>query len=98
MDWIEVAPMRGPEPLRYLPNQKRPESVLAGGTPRSRNEAITNFLFDLGLMEQRGSGYPRITRAMRDFNGTTLRLEQDRDERWVRVTLFRIPPDDRHEP
>lgn len=78
-----------------LPNHKRPESVLAGGTPRSRNEAIANFLFDLGLMEQRGSGYPRITRAMREFNGTTPRLEQDRDERWVRVTLFRIPPDDR---
>lgn len=33
--------------------------------PRSRNEAIANFLFDLGLMEQRGSGYLRIIRAMK---------------------------------
>ncbi len=75
-----------------LPNHKRPESVLAGGTPRSRNEAIANFLFDLGLMEQRGSGYPRMTRAMRQFNGTIPHLEQGRDERWVRVTLWRTPP------
>lgn len=75
-----------------LPNHKRPESVLAGGTPRSRNEAIANFLWDLRLMEQRGSGYPRIIRAMRAFNGTLPRLEQDKDERWVRVTLWRIPP------
>jgi len=44
-----------------LPNHKRPESVLAGGVPRSRNEATANMLFDLGLMEQRGSGYPRIS-------------------------------------
>ncbi|WP_295458237.1 ATP-binding protein [uncultured Thiodictyon sp.] len=73
-----------------LPNHKRPESVLAGGTPRSRNEAMANFLWDLRLMEQRGSGYPRIIRAMRAFNGTLPWLEQDKDERWVRVTLWRI--------
>ncbi|WP_295414043.1 ATP-binding protein [uncultured Thiodictyon sp.] len=76
-----------------LPNHKRPASVLAGGTPRSRNEAMASFLFDLGLMEQRGSGYPRITRAMRQFNGTAPHLEQDREERWVRVTLWRTPPE-----
>jgi len=86
-----------------LPNHKRRESVLAGGTPRSRNEAMANFLADLGLMEQRGSGYPRITRAMRDFNGTAPELENERDERWVRVTLWRVPPtsdhtDDHHPP
>ncbi|NOY26996.1 MAG: transcriptional regulator [Oligoflexia bacterium] len=76
-----------------LPNHKRPESVLAGGVPRSRNEAIANVLFDLGLMEQRGSGYPRISREMRTFNGTDPLLEHDGDERWVRVTLWRIVPD-----
>jgi ATP-dependent DNA helicase RecG len=75
-----------------LPNHKRPESVLAGGTPRSRNESIANFLFDLGLMEQRGSGYPRITRAMRQFNGTAPVLENEPQERWVRVTLWRVAP------
>ncbi len=75
-----------------LPNHKRPESVLAGGTPRSRNEAIANFLWDLRLMEQLGSGYPRIIRVMRAFNGTLPRLEQDKDERWVRVTLWRASP------
>lgn len=124
--WIEVARMRGPEPVRSrgkvlvrrgrssvepgatelqelynrvvvtspgaLPKHKRPESVLAGGTPRSRNEAMANYLFDLGLMEQRGSGYPRITRAMAAFNGTAPQLENERTERWVRVTLWRIPP------
>jgi predicted HTH transcriptional regulator len=75
-----------------LPNHKRPESVLAGGTPRSRNESMASFLSDQGLMEQRGSGYPRITRAMAEFNGTGPKLEHDRDERWVRVTLWRVPP------
>ena len=72
-----------------LPNHKRPESVLAGGVPRSRNEAIANVLFDLGLMEQRGSGYPKISREMLAFNDTAPLLEHDRDERWVRVTLSR---------
>ncbi len=72
-----------------FPNHKRRESVLAGGTPRSRNESIANVLFDLGLMEQRGSGFPRIRRAMRDFNETEPLLEDDPDERWVRVTLWR---------
>lgn len=76
-----------------LPNHKRPESVLAGGTPRSRNEAMANCLFDFGLMEQRGSGFPRIARAMREFNGTAPLLECNRDERWVRVTLWRLAPE-----
>lgn len=75
-----------------LPNHKRPESVLAGGTPRSRNESMASFLFDVGLMEQRGSAFPRMIRAMRDFNGTTPLLENERDERWVRVTLLRQAP------
>jgi len=72
-----------------LPNHKRPESVLAGGTPRSRNESMANYLFECGLMEQRGSGFPRIARAMKTFNGTAPKLENERDERWVRVTLLR---------
>jgi len=54
---------------------------------------MASVLFDLGLMEQRGSGYPRITGAMRQFNGTAPHLEQDREERWVRVTLWRTPPE-----
>ncbi len=74
-----------------LPNHKRPESVLAGGVPRSRNEAIANALLDHGLMEQRGSGYPRITRAMRAFNGTAPLLRTSEEERWVRVSLLRFP-------
>lgn len=76
-----------------VPNHQRPKSVLAGGTPRSRNEAVASFQFDLGLMERRGSGYPRMTRAMRQFNGTVPHLEQDWKERWVRVTLWRTPPE-----
>jgi ATP-dependent DNA helicase RecG len=53
---------------------------------------MANFLLDRGLMEQRGSGHPPITRAMREFHGTAPRLEHDREGRWVRVTLWRIPP------
>lgn len=72
-----------------LPNHKRVESVLAGGAPRSRNEAIASFLLDVGKMERRGSGYPRIRREMTAFNGTSPELEENREERWVRVTLRR---------
>ena len=75
-----------------LRNHLRPASVLAGGLSRSRNEAMANFLHEEGLMEQRGSGYPRIRYAMRPFNGTEPVLETDRDERWVRVTLWLVPP------
>lgn len=72
-----------------LPNHKRPASVIAGGSPRSRNESIAHFLFDMGLMEQRGSGFPRMRAAMRAFNGTEPELEHEPEERWVRVTLRR---------
>lgn len=78
-----------------LPNHKRPESVMAGGVPRSRNEAMANLLLDLGLMERRGSGFPRIIREMQQFNGTRPTLDNDREERWVRVTLWRLPEGDR---
>lgn len=74
-----------------LPNHKRVASVLAGGAPRSRNEAMANCLLTLGYMEQRGSGYPRIRRAMREFNDTEPDVENDTVERWVRVTLWRTP-------
>jgi predicted HTH transcriptional regulator len=72
-----------------LPNHKRPESVLAGGSPRSRNEAMANYLLTMGLMEQRGSGMPRVVRAMQAFNGTRPELHNDKEERWFRVTLKR---------
>ena len=74
-----------------LPNHKRVASVLAGGTPRSRNESQANYLFDLEFMEQRGSGYPKMRVAMQAFNGTEPTLENNADERWVRVTLARKP-------
>ena len=50
---------------------------------------MANDLFECGLMEQRGSGFPRISRAMKAFHGTAPQLENDREERWVRVTLLR---------
>jgi ATP-dependent DNA helicase RecG len=73
-----------------LPNHKRPESVLAGGVPRSRNEGMANVLLDLRYMEQRGSGYPRIIREMEAFNGTRPVIENEPLERWFRVTLSRM--------
>jgi ATP-dependent DNA helicase RecG len=75
-----------------LPNHKRPASVLAGGAPRSRNESMADHLLRCGLMEQRGSGYPRMRRAMKAFNGTEPILENDPEDGWVRVTLWRVPP------
>ncbi len=72
-----------------LPNHKTAESVVGGGPPRSRNESIADFLLVQRLMEQRGTGFPRIREAMRAFNGTEPKLEANKDERWVRVTLWR---------
>lgn len=65
-----------------LPTHKRPESVLAGGVPRSRNEGMANVLLDLRYMEQRGSGHPRIIREMDAFNRTRPVLEHEPVERW----------------
>jgi ATP-dependent DNA helicase RecG len=74
-----------------LPNHKTPESVVGGGPPRSRNESIADFLLVQRLMEQRGTGFPRIRREMRAFNGTDPTLVANKEERWVRVTLWRSP-------
>jgi ATP-dependent DNA helicase RecG len=70
-----------------LPNGMTPESVRRGGNPRARNQSITNFLFSMGKMEQRGRGWPIAIRSMQDHNGTLPELAEDRDARWVRVTL-----------
>lgn len=72
-----------------LPNHKTPESVVGGGPPRSRNESIADFLLVRRMMERRGTGFPRIRAAMKAFNGTEPRLENDKAERFVRVTLWR---------
>ena len=53
---------------------------------------MANVVLDLGLIEQRGSGYPRIRKAMDAFNGSEPELVNDREERWVRVTLWRVSP------
>jgi len=71
-----------------FPNHMTVEKVMAGGLARSRNEAMANFLVVRRLMEQRGRGWPVIRRAMREFNGTEPELEQDRDNRYVRATLW----------
>jgi ATP-dependent DNA helicase RecG len=70
-----------------LPNHMTPESVRAGGHPRSRNELLANFMQTLGYMEGRGRGWPRIRRAMLAHNAREPLLSENRDGRWVRVTL-----------
>jgi predicted HTH transcriptional regulator len=70
----------------------RPESVRAGGHPRSRNELVANFLQTRRLMEQRGRGWPIMRRAMMDHNGTEPELLEDRSSPFVRVTLAIRPP------
>ncbi|MFM2246094.1 MAG: hypothetical protein RL071_2168 [Pseudomonadota bacterium] len=72
-----------------LPNHKRLEAVRAGGTPRSRNESMADHLLACRLSERRGSGYPRMRKTMLAFNGTEPTLEEDREERWLRLTLWR---------
>ncbi len=70
-----------------LPNGITPESVVAGGHPRSRNQLIANLLQALGKMEQRGRGWPIMRRLMREFNGTAPQLLEDRGGRYVRVVI-----------
>ena len=70
-----------------LPNNMTTESVRAGGHPRSRNELMANVLFVLGMMEQRGRGWPIMRRRMLEFNQTEPILYQDKDSMFVRVTL-----------
>jgi ATP-dependent DNA helicase RecG len=70
-----------------LPNGITLASVTRGGNPRTRNQSMMNYLLAMGKMEQRGRGWPIIHSAMQDLNGTTPMIEEDRDARWVRVTL-----------
>ena len=77
-----------------LPNGLTIESVTRGGNPRSRNESIANYLFSRRLMEQRGRGWPVIQRAMKEHNGTMPLLEEDRNARFVRVTLRLRPSEE----
>lgn len=71
-----------------LPNHMTTESVRAGGTARSRNEAIANVLLALRFMEQRARGWPLMRAAMREFNGTEPEIEEYADSRFVRVTFW----------
>ncbi len=70
-----------------LPNSLTPTEVLSGGVIRSRNERIANYLLAMGAIESRGRGIPRIRKLMREFNGTDLELENNREVRFVRATL-----------
>jgi ATP-dependent DNA helicase RecG len=72
-----------------LPNNMRASTALAGGHPRSRNELIANFLLVRGFMEKRGRGLPIVRREMQAFNGTEPDLLSNRDDRFVRLTLWR---------
>ena len=44
------------------------------------------------LMEQRGRGLPIIRREMLEANGTEPEMVNNRDARFVRLTLRRAPP------
>lgn len=73
-----------------LPNTMTAEGVMRGGLPRSRNEGLAHFLLSRGYMEARGRGIPIMRRVMGEFNGTTPILENERGERYVRLTLLRL--------
>ncbi len=72
-----------------LPNHMRVESVQAGAHPRSRNELMANYMAGMGYMEQRGRGWPLMRKAMREFNGTEPEMDQNEDNKYVRVK-FRL--------
>lgn len=68
-----------------LPNHMSVESVMAGGRPRSRNESMAHYMVTMGLMEQRGRGWPIMRNAMIRFNGTEPEISQGNDGTFVRV-------------
>ncbi len=72
-----------------LPNHLSPESALAGGHPRTRNELMANYMMAQGRMEIRGRGLPIVVREMREFNGTRPELTSSTDGGFVRLTLRR---------
>jgi len=74
-----------------LPNTVTPESVRAGGHPRSRNELLANYMLTMRMMEGRGRGWPVMRRAMLEHNGTEPEIQEDPVARFVRVTL-RLQP------
>ena len=70
-----------------LPNHMSVDSVRAGGSPRSRNQLITNYMLVKGYMEQRGRGWPVMLRAMLQFNGTEPGIIQEGSNGHIRVTF-----------
>lgn len=68
-----------------LPNHMSVESVRAGGLPRSRNEWMAHYMVEMGLMEQRGRGWPIMRKEMCQFNGTEPDIVQESDGSSVRV-------------
>lgn len=53
-----------------LPCSMTVERVRGGGVPRSRNEEMASAMVVLGLTGRRGTGWLRMRRRMREFNGT----------------------------
>lgn len=76
-----------------LPSHMSVKSVQAGGHPRSRNESMANYMQVMGFMEQRGTGWPVMRRAMREFNGTVPDIVQDDRAKHVRVTFHLASPE-----
>lgn len=71
-----------------LPNAVTPESVRAGGHARSRNESLANYMVAVGMMEQRGRGWPIIRRRMIEHNRIEPDLQECEEPRSVRVILW----------
>ena len=75
-----------------LPNHMTAESVKTGSLPRSRNEWMATAMVVMGMMEQRGRGWPKMRQGMRAFNDTEPELVNDEGGKFVRVT-FRLAPE-----
>ena len=71
-----------------LPNHLKVAAVCRGGRTRSRNEQMANYMLERQFMEKRGRrGWLVMRKAMREFNGTEPRLEEDAVSRFVTETL-----------
>ena len=75
-----------------LPARVRVENVRFG-YPRSRNESMAHAMVVAGFMKRRGTGWPLMRRAMRDFNGTEPEIVNEEHEQFVRVTFHLDPPE-----
>jgi predicted HTH transcriptional regulator len=83
----EPGPAPPPEPAGTHPVQRSTANVSTSGTRGSRNRRVGEFLKELHLAETRGTGVPKVFRAMEQNGSPPPRFDFDESRSYFRVTL-----------